>query len=1036
MKVEETTTRSVHQREALATRSHSSLPSILTLAIWSFRQTWWQMLLAGVALLTAVMVSSIVPLFSAIATTASLQEVFSGNALRSDFALSTTEQGLSTTSVNQVYQRFNQLIRPAFGSYLDTGQAPLVIQLPGTDLNWPGSRQNPLPFVLYATSLQGLKPDLTLVQGNWPSSSPGVFEIMLSVQSASALHLSVGAEMTLSETFTTTAQDMQNGPGDPSLALHVRLAGTFDVTKTDAPALFGQHFQPVTSSLGTTYTILAPADSLLAQADQWAKQNHSNALFSTQPFQLTWYYHLATATLQTSMLDELTIQLNTTEQKVGLEPTDQSSGFASLPTFPYVLSSQFYNPLPQGSDFLNLLQQHTTRVALVNIPVLVLAILVILLLFFFACLLLNMLIDRQMTMNALLSSRGASPGQVFWSLVTQGLLLCLLALCAGPVLATTLVITIARQALAGPEQGVIALTLGHSWQIPGLIAPYVAGTVIAEVLIVGLILRRSIGNNILDVRHEASRASQQPFWLRYYLDILASVIALSGFGVSLYLASIARTLDAGTQDLIIAPLTLIAPIFLLLAFLLLFLRLFPLFLRFCVWCNRPARGVTGMLALVQMSRSPRPAMRMTMLLALAISFAFFVLVLDASQAQRALDVATYESGADFSGSLPASLSQQTLSAVTNKYTHVRGVLSATAGFVSDGNASGFDENDIPLELRAVDAQTFAHTASWGALDSTQSLSELMHQLLSKSSAALVQNGQIPVIIDESTLNQLDTTPGDSFFATINGLASTRLGFTVIAVVTHIPTINNSPTANDASSPGGLLADFTALQKIYQARQKQFLGAQASGITLPVNYLWLRSRDDASSLAAIRTALDSTQLGLSSLYDRRDIVTELQNDPLYVNMLLLLTIGGVVALSLALVGDLVASWLSVRTRRSNFVVLRALGANARQIAALLLCEQMLIYCIALALSIIFGLVLANFAVPALVFTGLPAKGGMSELSTDSLYLLQQIIPVQVVTPLSLRFALAGMGLLCILTLALMVRAALRPSMIQELRLNED
>lgn len=1041
MKLGETASRSMHNREVFAASSRNSLSSILTLATWRLRQTWWQMLLAGLALLAAVMVACVTPLFAGVATTASLQGIFNAAPLRSEFALATNGQGLSTAAVNKTSQRFDSLLRPPFGNYLDSGQAPLVIQLSNMSVNQSAALRTS-SFTLYSTSLQRLQPDLKLVAGNWPSNAPGTLEVMMTSETASALHLAVGAELHLAGSFTTNPKDMKTGPVDPSIVLNARLAGTFEVATQNAPGLFGANFQPVVNQIGASYTILVPANTLLATADQWASHGHTDALFSQQPFQLTWYYHLHTASLQMSQLDDLTTRLDAVQQSVSQALNNQQSDIYSLPTFPYALSAQFYNPLPQNQDILSLLQQYKSRVALVSIPITVLAIQVMLLLFFFACLLLNMLVDQQMAINALLSTRGASHRQVFWSLLTQGLVLCLLALLLGPVLAVTLVVTIARHVLPAAEQGAIALSIGQGGQILALVAPYVAATAVVSIVAMCLILRRAVGGTILELRRESSRASKQPFWLRYYLDVLAALIALSSFGVSLYLASVAHILDPSTQDLIIAPLTLAAPIFLLLACLLLFLRFFPLFLRFCAWCARPTRGATGMLALVQMARAPRPAMRMTMLLALAVAFALFSLVFDASQAQRALDVAAYESGADFSGSLPASLNFQDLKTVTGKYAHVPGVLSATAGYVSQGDATGFANSDVSMELRAVDAQTFARTAIWGPGDSTQTLPSLMHLLLSNAKSVSGKE-LVPVIVDEATASQLDVAVGDNYFVTFTGLVNVTLGCQVMAIVTHIPTVNSSPGASNVSSPGGMLADYSTMQTVFANRLAQSQGrsgsttpAAGATTTLPLNYLWLRTRDDAHSLNTVRGVLNSAQLGLSGLYDRREIISELQRDPLYFNILLMLSIGGAAVLLLALVGDLIASWLNVRTRRTSFVVLRALGATARQVAVLLLWEQALIYLMALGLSVAFGVLLAKLAVPVLVFTGLPATGGMSELSTASFYLLQQTIPVQVIAPLALRFAFVGLGALCILALLLMMGVALRPAMAQELRMNED
>src|SRR5258708_13544887 len=104
MKIEETT---IPVRHNKGTRSRSPLSSILTLASWRLRQTWWQLLLTGLALLGVITVACVVPLFSAVAANASLQGTFNATPLRSTFALDTKTQGPSPAVVQKIYQPFN-----------------------------------------------------------------------------------------------------------------------------------------------------------------------------------------------------------------------------------------------------------------------------------------------------------------------------------------------------------------------------------------------------------------------------------------------------------------------------------------------------------------------------------------------------------------------------------------------------------------------------------------------------------------------------------------------------------------------------------------------------------------------------------------------------------------------------------------------------------------------------------------------------------------------------------------------------------------
>ena len=143
-----------------------------------------------------------------------------------------------------------------------------------------------------------------------------------------------------------------------------------------------------------------------------------------------------------------------------------------------------------------------------------------------------------------------------------------------------------------------------------------------------------------------------------------------------------------------------------------------------------------------------------------------------------------------------------------------------------------------------------------------------------------------------------------------------------------------------------------------------------------------------------------------------------------------------ALLLALVGDLFASWWSVRRRLTQFAVLRAQGATPQQVASVLTWEQGIVYTAALALGVAFGGLLAVTVVPALVFTNIPTSGVLSNLSTSEFFVIQQSVPSQIVVPLSLAVAFSVLIVICIGALSMMVQVALRPSLGQALRLNED
>ena len=446
-------------------------------------------------------------------------------------------------------------------------------------------------------------------------------------------------------------------------------------------------------------------------------------MFSPQTFKINWYYHLDTANIAVDQVDALSNKLSQLR-------TNIANKFGSLktatngPSYPYIVQINLFNPIAGSYDISNTLDQFRNRAAIVTIPIAVITLLAFALILFFASLIANLLVDQQAETIAILRSRGASISQIFGSLLMQSIALGVIALIIGPILALIFVSLISQHVLGSTEQAAISLVTGQPVQAMFSVAFYALATVIVVVAAMAFMLWLAARKNALVIRREAARTTQSPLWQRLNLDAVTAVIALIGYGVSLYLVSINNLFDARTRVLVVAPLTLIAPLFLLIAFLFFFLRFFTALLSSGARLAMRSRGAISMLALAQMARNPRQTLRMTLLLALAIAFAIFTLVFSASQFQHISDMATYESGADFSGDLPVITQRLTVQQETALYRNIAGVKSATVGFTESGVSSGTSLS-IPIEIRAVDARTFAQTGIWTPQDSSQSLASLM-----------------------------------------------------------------------------------------------------------------------------------------------------------------------------------------------------------------------------------------------------------------------------------------------------------------------
>ncbi|HEY6407312.1 MAG TPA: ABC transporter permease, partial [Ktedonobacteraceae bacterium] len=487
----------------------------------------------------------------------------------------------------------------------------------------------------------------------------------------------------------------------------------------------------------------------------------------------------------------------------------------------------------------------------------------------------ELLVERQADAIAILRSRGASRSQIFGSLVTQSIGLGLIALLVGPPLAILMVRLMAQSVLPPANQSALSIISGNPIQVvAGIIWPVLI-TLLVAIMAMVLAVSRTMRQDVLSVRREAARSQRVPLWQRFNLDIVAVIIMIVGYGFSYYVIN-AGILDPHSSLLLLTPLTLVGAVFLLIAGLLLFLRFFPYMLQFGSWLTARSRAASPLLALAQMSRAPRQSVRLTLLLALATAFAIFTLIFTASQTQRIDDVASYQSGADFSGTLQNSVATSSqVAEETALYRNIPGVTSATVGNTSSATAAGTILS-LPIEIRAVDATTFARTAIWTEKDSSQPLSSLMAQLAERRASVLSQQ-VVPAVVDTSTWQSLKLSPNATSFAL--NFTEGVVRFRAIAEVQNIPTVDDrsASTANSGSVPnGGILVDYPSFAAVYEHVFR------SNGASLLLNAVWLRTRDDAASLATVRKTLSKGLLQLHPLNDRRAIVESLYQEPLYLD----------------------------------------------------------------------------------------------------------------------------------------------------------
>jgi FtsX-like permease family len=982
--------------------------SVFTLAAWRLRQMWRLLLIAGLGNIAAVLLVCIVPLFTQVALGAGLRAVLINQPGGSQIRVTAGGAVPTRQDAEALQQRLGRIIAGDMGSYV-TGSAPQfsvslpILQLTADDGSTGGQTSSALRLIqVFGADIAQVAQSYPIIDGRLPSPSSRDLEIALSQSDASALNAHVG---------TILHASIPGPPNAQASALDLRVVGIFmppSATGGSASQQFigGQAFGPA-RGFGqfegpNVSSALASNDTLFSTIASSGLNASAQDKLSGPPPAMAWAYQLDVSRITTSSLGDLLDRLG----KLQTDVPGQLSGSQGL-------QGIF---LDQGA--YQALSNFRIQTIVLQIPLLLILLQVIALVLLFVNMMAGLLVDHEAESIAVLRTRGATRRQIFNSFTLHNIGLSLIALIVGPLAAIPLVRFLSLRSLPAQSQNAVDALAGNPFAVAYGLRWYVLVAVVASGFAMIFSTNRAASKNVLALRRENARSTTKPFWQRLHLDLIFGGLSLLGYaGYALAIRQVSPRIQ-----LILSPLSLVAALVMLIAAALLFLRLLPILLAIGSRLSTRGRGAASMLALTQMARAPRQPIRMTLLLALSTGFTVFTLVYSASQAQRLVETAAFQVGADFYGTIPASATTNVTAAdLTAKYRQIPGVTSATIGYTADLDPD-HDSAGLPVKLFAVDSDTYAQSASWTDQDSTQPLSALMAQLRAARATA-ASNDSVPAVLDDATWQAFHLSPGAQFTMQPSGYDSQSMRFVAVARIHYLPRIYDSFQGGGFSgATGGVLVDYQSYAAVYAHDL-----ATASGPT--VNAAWIATRDDASSLASVRKALSTGELALGNLQDRRQLIDDARTNPLQIDMANTLLIGAATALLLALIATWAGSWLNARRRLVNFAVLRALGTTPAQLRGMLVWEQVIVYIAGLVLGLVLGWVLSLTALPLLLFVELATGGNF--INTPN------VPPARVILPGgTLALALGVIVGICLLALVLTMTALARLSLGQTLRLNED
>lgn len=905
--------------------------SAVRLAI--LRLTHGRALLAAVALgmLVAVTLICAVPLFNSLIIDTQLQQ----DVNTKDPAERNVQAIVTTTQVSQQTRKQTTALIPQLSQqYLGTFVSPdaayfsvsdaMILHSAGTQVysavNGPQGR-------LQAWDYAQTAPHMSFLAGHAPQStaSGGVIQVIVTKEMATDSQLKLGSQINL----------WQFGAHQNQITGQV--VGIWQPKSVNDP-----YWNDTLFDAGGSLTAPKIYPILINDDDFYRTLSGFSGMSATQ----NWVYRTNTAAINAGDMDAVRDDVSQFRSRLSGEaqPISGVSGVGVISNLGKIIIGL------EGQENLLALPLYVVVAQVVGLALL------------FVVSMAGLLIEGQSQEIATLKSRGASGTQLLGVFVTQGIVLGLLSAVVGAFLAAALAVALVKAFV--PSSSLQSLPVGSIY-LARLASPgsVVGPALLGALLGVGAITFSAFQTAQMDVlafRREQARQSQQPFWARYYLDLVFAALCVVGY---LELGQFGNTsvraqLPGGASS----PLLLVSPALLLLAGALITLRLAPLAAAIGQRVAARGRGFSAMLAFAQVERTPAKYLRMTLLLTLAVGLGIFAISYNASLSRNVRDTASYSVGSSLRITQHFTEQQRFGEKVQKVYASQPGVRAVTPVYRTIATTTA-DQGSTPLNVLVIDPSTFSQVVnpiSWRSDYANQSLPQLMQGFQSHTSAQTGATQPVWAIVSQSFAKQFSVNEGDRFALTLNENVFGSTNFVVGAIVSDFPTLY--PQQYPA---GFVVVDQTSFAQALQA------GNPNTGAATGPNEFWALTDGSAAHEAAIANYLaNHPELDADTVTSLRDQLAIAEANPVSSGMRGLLLIGAIMAALLAVLGAIIQSALAARQRSTQFAVLRTLGVGNRELIQILLSEQSVVYVFGLVGGTALGALLVTATLPFLQFSDRP------------------------------------------------------------------
>ena len=591
---------------------------------------------------------------------------------------------------------------------------------------------------------------------------------------------------------------------------------------------------------------------------------------------------------------------------------------------------------------------------ILNAPVLVM-------LLFYTYMVAKMIIEDDKNEISSLKCRGAYPKQIFYRYFLECGVISIFSLIAGPPLGLIL------SQLIGSANGFLEFVNRTGLDLRLLPESYLYALIASAVFMVMVLIPAYQATKTTIVQHKQKKArkNKRPVWEKAFLDIIL-------LGLSIYLLYIYQMTDLitpdGSSDMTVY---FISTVFIF-ACGMLFLRLYPYLLKLIYHFTKKRLPPTVYATFIQVSRNGNENRFLIMFLILTMAIGIYSSNTAGTINTNAEDIAKYKSGADI---------------VVSPDWELDSVVTYTA---SDGSTVTGTLADMPAQYRTFSTDPFLEA---DGIEAMTRVSNITGAFARKALRTEWQRNVRLMAIEPYEFSQVSWIRPSLFntdihwYYYINLMQEYPTGILVSRELAELCDLNVGNSL-EISFLNTRLDDQTLLPDVscyvlgifdyWPTFYEDYQYAEVTDcmVVMNLNYLltvddaaaydvWFKKADGASSDEIYRQWEDAGLTeNIAAITDRQTILNEEKSDSLIMALNGLFSLGFVATMIISFMGFLLYWLLSVRKRRLQFGVLRAMGLSKVKLSLMLLWEHLMTSGVSVVIGILIGYLTSYLYLPVL------------------------------------------------------------------------